>query len=511
MSVRPGASHSITIPDGIRAAAQRTPSKVALVEGSRALSYAQLIERIDQVSNLATHLGLRPGDRAAVLMPNRLEYIELVLGLSSAGVSAVTIGPASSAADISFILEDCGTRVLFVDESLEERAREGGLVAVEQVIVVGKNYDDLLAQASSQMSSVQTDAEQIFMITYTSGSTGTPKGVMLSHRCRVNSFHAMASAHGCYSPDDRSLATTPLFHGAGFMMAAAPLFFGGHCEILARFNIDELMRAIERVRANCVFMVPSHFSALFASSNENRRYDTDSLKAIISGTAPLAQAMKERIIDYFGPGKLFERYGSTEASIVSTLRPADQLRKLKCVGQPFPMTQVRVLDADGNDVPAGTPGELYSTSPFMFSGYWNRPGLAEKSRRGDWISAGDIAMLDDEGYLYLVDRKSDMIISGGENIYPREVEEVLLAHPAVRECGVVGLPHDYWGEAVTAYVVLRDGTHASADDLVKHASSTLARYKLPKTVHIVPDLPRNSMGKVLRRSLREGNWSAAAR
>ena len=507
MFVRPGANLSVTIPDGIRAAASRTPGKIALVERDRQLSYASLIGRIDRVSNLAVHFGLAHGERAAVLMANRLEYVELVLGLSSAGVSAVTIGPASSAAEIAFILNDCTPRLLFVSPELEERARESGLDGVERLIVMGEDYEALLAEAAARPCPVATDAEDIFMITYTSGATGTPKGVMLSHRARVNSFHAMASGHSCYSPHDLALATTPMFHGAGFMMAAAPLFFGGACEIIPRFDIEELMRAFDRTGASSVYMVPSHFSALFAADIPRDRYDTSALKAIISGTAPLAQATKEQIIDYFGPGKLFERYGSTEASIVSTLRPEDQLRKIKCVGQPFPMTHVRILDPEGNEVPAGTPGELYSTSPMMYSGYWNRPGLAEKSARGDWITAGDIAMLDEEGYLYLIDRKSEMIISGGENIYPREIEEVLLAHPAVAECGVTGVPHDYWGEAVTAFVVLRAGRTVSSEELQRHLGLTLARFKLPKAIHFVPDLPRNSMGKVLRRTLRDGSWT----
>lgn len=508
MSVRPGSTISVTIPDGIRAAAARTPRKTALVEGSRSLTYARLIERIDRVSNLAVHLGLARGERAAVLMANRLEYVELVLGLSSAGVSAVTIGPASSAAELAFILEDATPRVLFVSPELAERARESGLAGIERLIVIDDDYEELLSRAASSICPVVTDAEDVFMITYTSGATGTPKGVMLSHRARVNSFHAMSSEHQCYSSSDISLATTPMFHGAGFMMAAAPIFFGGACEILPRFDIEDLMRAFDRTRATSVYMVPSHFSALFASGIPRGRYDTEALKAIISGTAPLAQATKEQIIDFFGPGKLFERYGSTEASIVSTLRPEDQLRKIKCVGQPFPMTQVRILDAEGNDVPAGTPGELYSTSPMMYSGYWNRPGLAEKSARGDWITAGDVAMLDEDGFLYLVDRKSEMIISGGENIYPREIEEVLLAHPAVAECGVTGLPHDYWGEAVTAFVVLRKGHEVSEAQLQEHAARTLARFKVPKSIHFLPDLPRNSMGKVLRRALRDGSWTS---
>jgi acyl-CoA synthetase (AMP-forming)/AMP-acid ligase II len=224
---------------------------------------------------------------------------------------------------------------------------------------------------------------------------------------------------------------------------------------------------------------------------------------VISGTAPLAQAMKARIIEVMGEGKLYERYGTTETSIATALRPVDQLRKQACVGQALPLTHLRLLDEAGNDVPQGEVGELAVSSPYLFSGYLNLPEATAKATRGDWVVTGDLARFDEEGFVYLVDRKNDMIISGGENVYPREVEEILLAQPAVAECGVAGVPHAYWGEQVTAFVVLRPGMNVSADDLIAACREKLSRYKVPKEIRFVPKLPRNTMGKVLRRQLRE--------
>ncbi|MGE0315818.1 MAG: class I adenylate-forming enzyme family protein [Lautropia sp.] len=503
-TVRPGASRSILIADGIRSASRRTPAKVAIAESGRTLTYRRLIDRIDRVSNLARDgLGLRHGERAALLSPNRLEYLELVCGLSSAGIAVATIGPASSAPEIRFLCEDSGARVLFVDPALEEIARASVPHGVERVVVLGDAYEALLADASSSVLDAAVTEHDIFSIPYTSGATGRAKGVLLSHRGRVLACYAMASEHGCYGPDDRAVATTPMFHGAGFLMALVPIFFGGSVEILPRFDIERLIATIESTRATSAYMVPTHFSALFALGDRAKRYDVGSLKAVISGTAPLAQSLKARIIDFFGEGKLFERYGTTETNIVTALRPADQLRKIACVGQTLPATYIRVVDDSGNEVPAGDVGELMVASPYCFSGYHNMPEATANALRGDWFMTGDLARVDDEGYLYLVDRKQDMIITGGENVYPREVEEVLLTHPAVRECAVVGAPHEYWGEAITAFVLLRDDSTGALEQLDALCRARLARYKVPKDIRIVASLPRNSMGKILRRKLRD--------
>ena len=327
---------------------------------------------------------------------------------------------------------------------------------------------------------------------------------LLGHRGRVLMCYAMAAEHGCYGPDDRAIASTPMFHGAGFLMTLVPMFFGGTVELLGRFDIDRMLGAVAANAATSVYMVPTHFAALFAEGGARaRRHDIRSLKAVISGTAPLAQAMKEKIVAHFGEGKLYERYGATETNIVTALRPADQLRKLACVGLPLPATHIRVQDDQGHELPPGEVGELAVASPYLFSGYLNLPEVTAASMRGDWFVTGDLARRDEEGYLYLVDRKNDMIITGGENVYPREIEEILLAHPAVAECGVAGLPHPHWGEQVTAFVVLRPGMNATAEDLTAAVSAQLSKYKVPKDIRFMASLPRNSMGKVLRRALKQ--------
>ncbi len=497
-------SRSITISDGIFASASRTPRKVAIREGERSLTYAQLAERIVRLANVVHgRFGLAHGDRAAVFMPNRIEYLEIVCGLSSAGLAACTIGPTASAQEIRFICEDSSARILFVAPSLADAAYAAVAGIVPYIVSLDGKYEELLSSARADCLPVETDWEDIFSIPYTSGSTGRPKGVMLSHRARVLSSYAMASEHACYGPDDRAVATTPMFHGSGFLMTLAPVFFGGFVELLSSFNVEQLMRKIEEIAATSVYMVPTHFSSLFAMGDARYAFNHSSLKSIIVGTAPLSQAMKVRIVEYIGEGKLFERYGSTEASVVTALRPKDQLRKQQCVGLPLAATQIRILDVQGNELPPGEVGELYSTSNYMFSGYLNMPDAMAKSMRGEWFSAGDLGRLDDEGYLYLVDRKHDMIISGGENVYPREVEEVLLAHPAIDQAAVIGVPHEYWGEQVVALIVIKPGMNVTDDELKAACGAKLSRYKIPKDFRVVGDLPRNRMGKIDRRELRQ--------
>jgi acyl-CoA synthetase (AMP-forming)/AMP-acid ligase II len=290
------------------------------------------------------------------------------------------------------------------------------------------------------------------------------------------------------------------------------LYFGGFVEIAVRFDPAQVLERLADGAFTGVFMVPTHFQAIFALPSETlaqRKGTARSLRTIISNAAALPQAVKERIVEYFGDGLLHETYGSTEAGIVTNIRPRDQLRTRQSVGRAFALNEIRLLAPDGSEVPDGEVGELFSRSPYLFDGYWNRPEwTAECSRDGGWVSAGDLARRDAEGFLYIVDRRKDMVVTGGFNVYPREVEIVLEQHPAVREACVVGVPDEHWGERVRGFVVLREAAEAGqvlAEDIASFSRERLARYKAPREIAFIDVVPRNIGGKVLKRELRDGH------
>ncbi len=494
----------LTLSDGVRAAAAKRPDRVAIAIDDERLTYAQLVERIGRVSAGALQgLGLREGDRVALCLPNCLPWMELMCGFSAAGVPCAIVPPMATPAEIRTIVEDCEPRVMVCHASNEESARGVAGHLVERFLVIGRDgtdgYEPWLSKARPLVPP-PVDETAIFSIAYSSGATGKPKGTLLSHRSRILTCYAAAAEYRAFGPGTRMLVSTPVFHGAGFLNLLAPCWFGGQAVILSRFTIERMLSLIEEHRITKAHLVPAHFAAYFAlPPAERKRWDLSSLRCIVSGTAPLAQPVKEKIVDAFGPDVLHERYGSTEASIVSNLRPADQLLKSACVGLPFTMVEVEIRDPGGHALPAGETGELWSRSPLMFSGYWRRPDAEAKAIRDGWVSAGDLARRDEEGFIYLVDRKDDMIISGGENVYPREIEEVLLRHPAVEEAAVIGVPHDFWGEAITAYVHTRTGMNADEETLRRFCAEHLTRWKVPKRICLCGPLPRNSMGKILRR------------
>ncbi|MGH7907151.1 MAG: class I adenylate-forming enzyme family protein [Candidatus Binataceae bacterium] len=501
----PSTFRPITIDAGVRAAARHNAGKIALIEGGRRLDFRTLCERIDRVGTAAlADLKLKPGDHAALLAPNCLEFIEIVAGLSSRGIAVAMPSPRLRPAEFVFICDDSRARVLFVHHSLEELARSVKYETVERIIVIGGDYEDWISAASPKAPEFQPEEWTTFAIPYTAGTTGRPKGVLLPHRSRTLTFFGMAVEYGCYSPDDSAIAIAPLCHGAGFAFAMAAIYFGGSCEILARFEPEIVLRKIAESRATNIFMVPTHFHAIFAlGARVLDSIAARSLKAIISNAAPLPQATKELIVRHFGAGLLHETYGSTESGTVTNLRPADQLRKIGCVGKPFVCTEVRLLGGGGEDVSPGEVGELFTRSPYLFNGYWRRPAETAAAMRDGWLTVGDLARMDEEGYVYLVDRKDDMIISGGMNVYPREIEEVLYHHPAVLEAAVIGAADSYWGQRIVAFVALRNGAAVSEEELAGHCRRALADYKLPKHVRFIDAIPRNAAGKILKTALRE--------
>lgn len=495
-------SLAITLGRGLCDAARRAPDKIALRCGAEALRYHHLAERIGRVAAGAPALSLATGDHVTLVAPNCLEYVEIVAGLGEAGVAVVTASPHLTPTELAAILEDSASKAIIAHPDCEEVARAADAGA-RRVLVIGEGYDAWRNAATPALPATRVPEEQTFAISYTSGTTGRPKGVLLSHRSRVLTFFAMAAEYGCYGPDDRALAVAPLYHGGGFAFGVAPLFFGGTCELLASFEPETLLAALSESGATNLFVVPTHVNAIFELPRATReRHRFPALRTLISNAAPLAQRGKEQIVDYFGEGLLFECYGSTEAAIVSNLRPADQLRKVQCVGQPFPCTEIAILDDAGIPVAEGDTGVVYSRSPYLFNGYWRRPEETAGAWREGWVTAGDLGHRDEEGFLYIEGRTQDMILSGGINLYPREIEEVLQAHPDVADVVVVGAPDPHWGERVVAFVRIHRG-ELDERGLEAHCRSHLAGFKVPKEFRAVDEIPRNPTGKLLRRVLRD--------
>jgi acyl-CoA synthetase (AMP-forming)/AMP-acid ligase II len=310
---RPSTFVPVDIASGVRASARRTPTKVALQEGERTLTYDALSDRIARVASAlrATAWSADRSSHSAVMAPNCLEFVEIVLGAASAGVPAAMVNPRSTPAELAYICEDSEARVLFVHHTLEELARSAELPTVEQIVVIGGDYEQWLGSARPA-APPQLEEWDVFCIPYTAGTTGRPKGVLLSHRARALTFFSMAVEYGCYSEDDRTLGVAPLYHGAGFAFSVAALFFGGYCSILPKFDAERVMGLLEDLRITNTFFVPTHFSSVFALGEDAvSKRDLSALHTIICNAAPLSQAMKERIVREFGDGMLYEAYGST--------------------------------------------------------------------------------------------------------------------------------------------------------------------------------------------------------
>lgn len=500
----PTITPSMSLVSGIRASMLANPEKVAITDSQGSRSYAELVFRIDKItSGFITDLKLPVGSHAAIVANNSIEYLEVVCGASQAGVALATINPALSADEITAICDDADARVLFTDDENFERLQNRSFHSIEKIIKLGSGIDSWVSNADSTTAFPEVSERDVFTIPYTSGTTGRPKGVLVSHRSRVLTLHGMALEYGCYSNDDRFLAIAPLCHGAGMVFGLASLYFGGYVRLMNRFDPESVLSILHHDSMTGVFMVPTHFHGIFAlSAGVLDKYRDTNLRSIISNAAPLPQVTKERIIDYFGDNLLHETYGSTEAGIVSNLPPADQLNKRNCVGLPFDSTRISLRNESGDECGPEEPGELFSISPYLFNGYWKNQAETDAAFMDGWVSVGDIARRDADGYLYIIDRKKDMVISGGTNIYPREIENVLEQHPTVTEAGVVGVPDEKWGERLKAFVVISDEGSFAPDQIVSFAESRLAKYKVPKDFEVISRLPRNANGKVLKAILR---------
>ncbi len=501
----PATYQPLTIATGIRCSARRTPDKTMFIEGEKRLTFAEFCHRIDRLQAHALgELGLQFGQHAAVVGPNCIEFLEVVVGLSEVGIASATLSHRLNSVELADICDDARAEVLFAHESCRTTVSAARFATVKQIIYFGDDYEHRLANAPALAEPPRLAGEwDTFCIPYTSGTTGRPKGVMLSHRARALVFPVFAIEYGCMGPDDRFLAIAPLAHGAGMAFALCPVFFGGTCEIMPKFDPEGVVSKLGSGEFTGVFLVPTQFHAIFALPKEFlEAHRKTGLKAMISNASALPQAMKEKIIGLWGEGLLHETYGSTEIGLATNLRPADQLRKQQCVGLPFPCTQVKLLDEDGKPTPRGEIGELFTLCPFMFSGYWQDGKRVIPPLADGWFSAGDLARQDDEGYIYIVDRKKDMVVTGGINVYPRQIEELLYRHPAVQEAAVIGVPDEQWGERLKGFIVCREGLSTTAEELIEFLKPQLSSYKIPREFDFLAELPRNPSGKILKRALR---------
>jgi len=491
------AYRDLTLAAALYANAGRTPGKVALRYGGREWRYADVARRTAQVANAGLGLGLAAGDRVLLAAPNLAEYFEIVLGLSSVGVEVVTLSPQLAPAELAAIVDDCGPRAAIV-HSAQEGHTEALAAAGVATVRLGADYETLIGRAADRPPAVRVPETATFAITYTSGTTGRPKGVMLPHRSRLLTALAMASEYRCFGPNHRFLAITPLFHGAGFAYAAANLLLGGSVDLEPGVDVERLAARLGEDEITGVFVVPTILRRLSGfSARRGRR-----LASIICNAAACPQPLKELTVERYGPGLLHETYGSTEAGIVANLLPEDQLATSNSVGRPFLGVEVELRGEDGAPVPDGEVGELFARGSYGFNGYLGRPDATAEAVRDGWITVGDLARRDGDGFLHIVDRKKDMIVTGGVNVYPREVEDVLAGLPGVADVAVAGLPDEEWGERVHAFVVPEPGARPDERAMIEACRARLAPYKVPKAVTILAALPRNAGGKLLRRELR---------
>lgn len=510
MAIMPGGA-PLSMASGIREFALASPTTTAVIDGERTQTYHELDTRSTQLARHLIDSGLQRGDRVAVLLGNRLEFPEVAAGIAKAGLVMVPLNPRLTPGESGYILSHSGARLVILDGALShivELHVDGESLDALTLApgTLGSDYEESLTAAEGEDPAVVVDEQEPFCIAYTSGTTGKPKGVVISHRSRVLTIQ-MSALEWNLSIGRISAAVAPMYHGAGFAFGYAPVFTGGTVTMLNRWDPRRFLELVERDRVQSAFLIPTHAQGLRALGNDVLgEFDLASLDTLYFNAAALPWALKQWVMESFPQCGVHELYGSTEASIVSNLRPADMRRKPGSVGHPWFMTEVRVVDDRGVPVPPGHPGELFSRSPYLMTGYHNDPeATAACTTHDGFITCGDIVVMDEEGYISVVDRKKDLIISGGTNVYPREIEEVLASHNSVMECAVVGEVDEKWGERVAAYVVLDPATATTPEVLEAHCREHLAGYKIPRRWHVIDALPRNAGGKVLKRDLGSRN------
>jgi fatty-acyl-CoA synthase len=489
-----------------RRRARMTPQKPALVQDGRTTTYAQLHRDATRLARGLRERGVGRGDRLAFLGLNSVELVVAMFATAKLAAVFVPINTRLAAAELAYVLEHGAAGSLLVEDVFADLVTSPDVAALglEPVVfqrAAGRGLDSLMADSDDEMDE-PVGLDDLFMIQYTSGTSGRPKGVMLTHGNIVwNVYNLLVDID--LGSEEVALVTAPLFHTAALNQVLLPTVLKGGTALLeARFDPVRAIDLIESERVSLLFGVTTMYLALAAAPRFDAA-DLSSLRLALSGGAPIPESL---LHTWLARGLMIvQGYGLTEASPGTTmLRTADGVRKLGSAGTPCFFTDVRVVVGD-DEARVGEPGEVLVSGPNVTPGYWRDDAATAQAFTGEWLHTGDLAVVDGEGYLRIVDRLKDMYISGGENVYPAEVEQALHAHPGVAECAVVGVPDEQWGEVGRAFVVLRPDAALDEQGVLEHLAGRLARYKLPRSVMFVSDLPHNASGKLLKSRLREAS------
>ncbi|SFO47864.1 Acyl-CoA synthetase (AMP-forming)/AMP-acid ligase II [Variovorax sp. PDC80] len=518
------------VTQALHRAVQQHPDKVAVRFAGRTRTFGAYVERVARLAGALQQLGMRPGDRVAMLALNSDRYLEYQMAVPWGGGVLNPCNIRWSAAEILYSLEDSGSTLLLVDETfrpmVEKMRAESG--SLREVIYCGSGVEDgevprgmhgyeaLLAAASPVADAVRRD-EDLAGIFYTGGTTGFPKGVMLSHANLCSSAMAM-QAEGLAASGGNYLHAAPMFH-LGDMGLAMPHWPAGNTHtIIPMFSPQGVLDAIERDRVTNTLLVPTMIQMLVDHPCMKEPRDLSSLRCIFYGASPMQEAVLERAMAALPHVAFVQGYGMTELAPLATINPPSSytaeghaLGRHRSAGRASVCMEVRILDPEGIEVPRGTVGEVAVRGPNVMQGYWGKPEQTAAAVREGWMHTGDGAWMDDGGYIYVVDRIKDMIISGGENVYSAEVENAIAQHPAVAACAVIGIPSDEWGESVHAALILKPGLNVTGDEVIAHCKALIAGYKCPRSVAFVDALPMSGAGKVLKTQLREPFWQGRQR
>ncbi len=510
-------------------AARYWPNGIALVDGERTRTYAQLDAQATSIAILLQSLGLEPGDRVAVLQHNRIEYVETVIGIARAGGVLVPMLGALTEAEHAYILEDSGARFA-VALSPERVAHLRGAGTESTVLLCFSDSRDVSGECSDQatidlsvlpppdrknLNVIDLPPSQLAQILYTSGTTGRPKGVTHSYASVSAAMNFWAEKFDLTS-EDRLLGQLALSHFCGRAMDSAWVA-GAQLVILPEADPACILKTIEEQKISMMLMVPTLLRMLLEHADARSRV-LESLRVVVYAASPAAPSLVARAIERLG-AVLHTGFGQTEAYGLNTFMGPQEHRqalaegghRLTSVGRECAPAQVSIRSDDGKEVAMGEVAEIWVCAPWITPGFWQRPDLNEQRLNNGWLQTGDLGRMEEDGYIYLADRREDMIITGGFNVYPAEIENCLVSHPAVVECGAFSVPDPKWGEAVNAAVVLREAASVTAEELLTFAKQHLARFKVPKAIYICDELPKTSVGKILRRSLREPFWQGKER